>query len=144
MKGSADIFIDPKSAGWFAIGARTGTDPRYDNEEATETTDDPATEIDESLDQTVTVNPAVYRITAVDLTKIKDDGLTADITSIREDDGSVEVDADSYVGCCRIGGHAGELLLLWTTPTPTRLGTLMTEARSAILITLRDSLISQF
>ena len=98
VKGVVDIFINPKSAGWLVIGAREGTNPFYDNVAAE---DDANTERDESLDAPggkddreleVAVNPSVFTITAVDLTKIKDDGLTADITSIREDGGPKEIE----------------------------------------------------
>ena len=88
VKGSTDIYIDPKEEGWVAIGARSDTDLRYDGNG----TEDDGPEGEGDDEQVIEVEANFFTITAVDLTKIKDDGLTADITSIREDDGSVEIE----------------------------------------------------
>ena len=80
--------VDPTNPGWFALGAALGTDLRYDADGLAGT----PPEEGEVKEQTIDVQPNVFRIKATTEAEVKSDGLVADKTSIREDGGEQDIE----------------------------------------------------
>ena len=77
-------------------------------------------------------------------TKIKDDGLTADITSIREDGGTQEIELTVTLAAAALADSPVKFTIVDDAADDPE-ATSTTEARCAMLITLREwVMISQF